>query len=206
MLETLVFDMGNVLVHFSHERMCTRIGALCGWSPSEARARLLDSGWQAALERGLKPPAQVHRELVAELGRPIDLAALRHAASDIFVLNTPIVPVLDQLKARGHRLVLLSNTSLWHFEFIRETFDVLDRFDDFVLSCDVRAMKPEPAIFEAVLAKLRCPPRHAFYTDDIAAYVAAGRTHGLQAELFTDVPALIRHLAARGVSLAPSPA
>jgi putative hydrolase of the HAD superfamily len=206
MLETLVFDMGNVLVHFSHEKMCAQIGALCGWSPPEARTRLLDSGWQAAFERGLKPPAQIHCELEAELGRPIDLAALRHAASDIFVLNTPIVPILDQLIARGHRLVLLSNTSLWHFEIIRKTFSVLERFDDFVLSCDVQAMKPEPAIFEAVVAKLQCPPRRAFYTEDLAAYVAAGRTHGLHAEIFTDVPALVRHLTARGVSLDPSPA
>ena len=61
------------------------------------------------------------------------------------------------------------------------------------------AIKPEPAIFEAALAAVRCRPAEAFYTDDIAAYVEAGRSHGLDAEVFTTATALRAHLAVRGI-------
>ena len=42
----------------------------------------------------------------------------------IFTPNESLRPVLNQLKSQGYRLVLLSNTTIWHFEFVRERFDV----------------------------------------------------------------------------------
>lgn len=201
MLATIVFDMGNVLVHFSHAKMCVQMAEVCGVTRGEMERQLIDSGLQWNFERGRLSPQQLHQQAEALFERTLDFEALRLAASDIFQLNAPIVPVLDALKARGHRLVLLSNTSIWHFEFIRERFDVLDRFDDYVLSYEAGAIKPEAPIFEATLAQLQCPPGEAFYTDDIPLYVETGRQYGLQAEVFTDVPQLLRHLQQRGVTL-----
>ncbi len=201
MLSTIVFDMGNVLVHFSHARMCAQIGEVCGCSQAEIERLLIDSGLQWNFERGLLSSIQMHARVQELMGRSIDPDALRLAASDIFQLNEPIVPVLDRLRELGLRLVLLSNTSVWHFEFIRDRFDVLQRFDDFVLSCEVGAIKPEPLIFNAALSKLQCPSASAFYTDDIPQYVAVGRSFGLQAEVFTDVPTLRRHLCDHGLAV-----
>lgn len=200
LLKTVVFDMGNVLVHFSHDRMCEQIGALCGRSGGDIQRLLIDSGLQWDFERGRMPPRELHRQIVELVGEPLDYDAVRLAASDIFWLNEPIVPVLDDLRRRGLRLVLLSNTSEWHFEFIWERFDVLQRLDAHVLSCRVGAIKPEPPMFEAILKEIACEPGEAFYTDDIARYVDVGRSYGLQAEVFTDVPTLRRHLAGRGVT------
>ena len=97
----------------------------------------------------------------------MDRNALIDASSDIFTLNEPIVPLLDELRRLGVRLVLLSNTHPWHVDFVRRRFDVLDRFDELVLSYAVGAVKPEPAVFEATVKALRCSPSEAFYTDDI---------------------------------------
>lgn len=199
MLQTIVFDMGNVLVHFCHRRMCRQIGEVCQSTQQEVERHLIDSGLQWNFERGLIAPDELHRRVEELFGRAVDFSALQHAASDIFTLNEPIVPVLDALKRQGFRLVLLSNTSVWHYEFIRERYDVLQRFDDTVLSYAVGAIKPEPPIFEAALNRLQCAPEHAFYTDDIPKYIAAGREYGLQAEVFTDVPALRQHLLQRGI-------
>lgn len=201
MLQTAVFDMGNVLLHFSHDRMCAQIGRLCGRTGPEIRGLLLDSGLQWNFERGLVAPEELHRQLESLVQRPVDFDALSHASSDIFQLNEPIVPVLDALQAAGLRLVLLSNTSVWHFEFIQQRFDVLQRFDAHVVSFRVGAVKPEAPIYEAALQAIACPPERAFYTDDIGQYVETGRRYGLQAEVFTDVPSLRRQLTERGVVL-----
>ena len=99
--------------------------------------------------------------------------------------------------------MLLSNTSAFHFEFIQRRWDVLQRFDEFVVSYRVGAIKPEPAIFEAALRAIRCAPQECFYTDDIPAYVEMARSYGLQAEVFTGADELVRQLAARRVQLGP---
>lgn len=200
MIETFFFDMGNVLVHFSHERMCRQMGEICGLSPVEMRQWLFDSGVQAEFEKGRITEKELHRRLERETQRSLDFDALVHAGSDIFERNAAIEPIVHSLKKQGHRLVLLSNTSLSHFRFVRERFDIIATFDECVVSFEVGAMKPERAIFEAALANAHCPPERCFYTDDIAEYIAAGRSHGMQAEVFTTVDALKGHLRDRGVT------
>ena len=200
-IRTFLFDMGNVLVHFSHERMCAQMGALCGRSGLEICALLFDTGLQGEFERGHVSEPEFHRRLEKAVGRPLEFEGLRQAGSDIFQLNSSIVGVLDALRGRGHRLVLLSNTSISHYEFVRERFDLLDRFDDFVLSFRVGALKPDAAIFAAALEAIHCDPAECFYTDDIPAYVEAGRRFGLRAEVFTDTIALLGQLRDLGIAL-----
>ncbi len=197
MIRTFLFDLGNVLLHFSHDRMCEQIGALCGRTGPDVRKLLIDSGLQWDFERGRVTDVEFCRGLGAAADFTFELEALKHAGSDIFVLNEPMLPILDALKARGHRLVLLSNTSIAHFEFVEREYGVLERFDDFVLSFRVGALKPDRAIFEAALKSIQCDPEECFYTDDIAAYVEAGREFGLQAEVFTDHNALLQQLRRR---------
>lgn len=201
MIETFFFDMGNVLVHFSHERMCRQMADVCGLTSAGVRQLLFDSGLQAEFEKGRITEQSLHARLEQQSQRKLDFDALVHAASDIFERNAAIEPVITSLKAQGRRLVLLSNTSLSHFRFVRERFDILAAFDAYIVSYEVGAMKPDGAIFEAALAEARCAASDCFYTDDIADYVAAGRRHGLQAEVYTSVEALKDQLRERGVAI-----
>ena len=200
-IRTVLFDMGNVLVHFCHDRMCDQIGALCGRSGPEVRNLLIDSGLQWEFERGQVSEEGFRARLEEATGSRLDLDEVRQAGSDIFTLNEPIVPLLDALRRRNHRLVLLSNTSISHFEFVSREFDVLSRFDDYVTSYGVGAVKPEPAIYEAAKQAINCAPEECFYTDDIPEYVHAAREHGFEAEVFIGVPQLKAHLQDRGVSI-----
>ncbi|MCX7422759.1 MAG: HAD family phosphatase [Planctomycetia bacterium] len=201
MIRTCLFDMGNVLVFFSHDRMCQQLGQLCGLTGPEMRHLLIDSGVQWDYERGRLNTVQFQDWFQTATGCQITLPELNRAGADIFWLNEPIVPVLDRLKELGIRLVLLSNTCQTHFDWIWKHFDVLQRFDAHVTSCAVRAVKPEPEIYHAVLDQIGCPVKECFYTDDISQYVEAGRSHGFSAEVFTDVPNLIQHLHERGIDI-----
>jgi HAD superfamily hydrolase (TIGR01509 family) len=201
MIETFLFDMGNVLVHFSHPRMCEQIAGVCGSTSDEIRHLLFDLQWQNEFERGELTESTFRERLENHFQRPIDQPALIHAASDIFTLNTPMVPILKSLRRQGKRLVLLSNTSISHIEFVRREYDILSHFDDMVLSYEVGAMKPQPAIFESALSKILCPPERCFYTDDIPPYIEAARQHGLQAEVFTTAESLVAQLTNRGISI-----
>jgi HAD superfamily hydrolase (TIGR01509 family) len=201
-IRTLLIDLGNVLVFFSHERMCAQIADVCGASLADLEQILLDEHLQRRFERGEVSEDEFRAALEAKFGRSLDPAALKRAAADIFTLNEPMVPLLDRWKREGYRLVLLSNTCVTHYEWVREQFDLLDRFDHCVLSYQVGAVKPEDAIFEKALAAIDCPPDECFYTDDIADYVARGRAFGLRAEVFRDVPTLTAQLEQLGVKCA----
>ncbi len=199
MIRTCLFDMGNVLLHFSHDRMCQQMGQLCGKTGDDLRRLLLDSGVQWEFERGLMSAEEFHRHFQELVGTMVDFNALIVAASDIFELNRPMTGILEALRKQNLRLVLFSNTSIWHYEFIRRRFEILDFFDQHVLSYEVNAIKPEPEMYHAGLRAIRCAPQECFYTDDIPRYVESGRKHGFDAEVFTDSDRLIRQLAARGV-------
>ena len=199
MIQTFLFDMGNVLVSFCHDRMCRQMGTLCGLTGPEVRQRLIDTGLQWEFERGQVTPDEFHHRFEEAVATKVDQRELARASADIFTPNVSLQPVLAELKSRGHRLVLLSNTTIWHFEFVRDRFDVLTPFDDFVLSCHAGAMKPDAPIYEAALRVIHCDPADCFYTDDIPDYIAAARKYGLDAEVFTDTPALIRQLENRGI-------
>lgn len=201
MIRTFLFDMGNVLAFFSHDKMCEQMGHLCGRSSGEIQTLLIESGMQWEYERGNLTPAQFHARFEQAVGQVVDTEELIVAGSDIFDLNTSILPVLDSLKTSGFRLVLLSNTCVSHFEYIWNQYDVLQRFDDYVTSYEAGAIKPEPGIFEYALKKIQCAPEEAFYTDDIPDYIMEARKLKIQAEVFTDTATLINQLTARGIQI-----
>gem|GEM_PF-6978869 len=106
----------------------------------------------------------------------------------------PIVPLLQQLHDAGLRLVLLSNTSITHIEFIERNFHVLKYMHQRVTSFSVGAMKPDHRIFKAALEAAQCPPEECFYTDDIEAYTSEARKLGIQSHTFTTVDLLTDRL------------
>jgi putative hydrolase of the HAD superfamily len=200
-IRTVLLDLGNVLVNFCHQRMCRQIAALVDAHPAAVHAAIFDKGLLPPLERGHVGPEEFQRRLEAELSLRFPPDTLSRAASDIFEVNSAMRPLLDQLRHQGYRLVLLSNTSTAHYEWLREHCDVFAPFHSLVLSFHAGAIKPERAIFERALEEIHCDPDECFYTDDIPAYVEAGRRMGLQAEVFTDAASFRRQLQSRGVSI-----
>ncbi len=185
-IKTCLFDMGNVLVHFSHERMCQNVANICNVSTTAATDLLITTGLQFQLERGEISENEFHQKVESHLATTVGFEDLMHACADIFWLNESIVPLLDELKRLGIRLVLLSNTSHNHLKFIEKNFDVLSRFDDLTTSFDVGALKPDSAIYRDALVRGACPAENCFYTDDIEAYVTVARQHGIHAFTYTD--------------------
>ncbi|MBX6351378.1 MAG: HAD-IA family hydrolase [Clostridia bacterium] len=105
-----------------------------------------------------------YAETVADLlpGRPADArerTVLRAAtrpwaeAGANWRLYDDVVPFLTQLRARGLKLALVSNWGATGHRVVRE-LGLDERVDAVVLSEDVRAAKPDPAIFEAALRSL----------------------------------------------------
>ena len=189
-IRTCFFDMGNVLVFFSHERMVRNVAALAGWSEIRSRTFLIDEGRQWKLERGEMSEDRFHAEFCESVGKTVDQTELLDATADIFELNSSIIPVLQSLRAAGLRLVLLSNTSHAHIRFIERRWTVLQLLHDRVTSYEVGAMKPDDRIFLAALAKAECPSHECFYTDDMAPFIEKAASFGILGHQFTSTESL----------------
>ena len=100
---------------------------------------------------------------------------------------------------RRYRLVLLSNTNGIHFPMVQERYPILRHFDEYVLSHEVRALKPSPKIYEAAVRAAQCRPEECFFTDDIASYVEGARQYGIDAVQFQSADQIERELKRRGV-------
>lgn len=201
-IKTILFDLGNVLMKFSHERMCQQIAAAFQVESEQVNELIFGSDLHLRFENGTISEEQFHEHLESKLGSRCSLEDLKRATGDIFVPDAEMQNVVDQLSKQGFRLVLLSNTCVTHFDWIQSQFDLFKQFDDFVLSYEVGASKPDAAIFEAALQKIQCAPEECFYTDDISAYVEVGRQHGFNAEVFTNAEQYKLDLRKYGVALA----
>ncbi len=197
MIQACLFDMGNVLVKFSHAQMLQQMAVVCDCESELLREWLFESGRLLDYERGVISDDELHLQIEGLFGKSIDQQKLRWAASDIFSVNEQIIPLLDELRKKEMPLVLLSNTSRIHFEHIRDQFSILDYFDSFVLSYEVGMIKPEPEIFELAARKAKVSPENCFFTDDILENIIAAREAGLQAEQFHNATQLSRFLKQR---------
>jgi len=200
MHKAVIFDLGKVLIHFDFKRGYRALEGLCPYSASEIPRRVGQTDLVQRFETGLVEP----QEFVEQFSRILDL----HLDYDHFceiwscIFTDVLIPesTLEALAAR-YRLLLLSNTNALHFAMIRETYGrLLRHFHSLILSYEVRAMKPQPEIFQAALSQAGCPPCECFYTDDIGAYVEAARQIGIDAVQFESRAQIEREMRGRGIT------
>src|SRR6187551_1369246 len=103
-IQFLYFDMGNVLLHFSHEKMAAQMAQVAGTNPALVRKILFEEGLEWAYERGELSREQFHGRFCEAVGVRADTAALERAGNEIFELNAPILGIVGRLAAAGYRL------------------------------------------------------------------------------------------------------
>ncbi len=196
-------DLGNVIVSFDRDRGLRQMVEVCGAEPTLVRAAGLNAEMHLRLERGEIVWPEYHEWFSRQTGTSSDPDALARAASDIFTLNIAMLPVIAGLERAGCPLGILSNTCGPHWEFLQACrYAILPgNFSHVVLSHEVGAVKPEPAIFAAAAAKVGVAADRIFFTDDIPAHVESARDAGWQAEVFTSAANLIDDLDRRGLKL-----
>jgi putative hydrolase of the HAD superfamily len=97
--------------------------------------------------------------------------------------NLRSLDAIDRLKGRGMRLAILSNAPVEVAEGI-EAARWLAPFTEKFFSCRLRAVKPEPAAYQAVVDALGAMPEDIVFVDDRPPNVSAAAALGLRAELF----------------------
>lgn len=198
MHKALIFDLGKVLIPFDFRLGYQALQRHCPYPETEIRRRIAATGLVEPLEKGLIEP----RDFVAQFSQALDLKIEYRQFCELWscIFHGQLIPdaVIESLASR-YRLLLLSNTNQIHFESIRRDYPMIRHFHHLVLSFEVHAMKPEPAIYRTAIERAGCRPEQCFYTDDIADFVEAARREGIDGVQFESPRQLEEEMKTRGI-------
>jgi len=131
------------------------------------------------LERGELAVEDFEHLLSAALARegsPVEAQGLvGRMFADLAIYEDSMTSLVTRARAAGIRTALLSNS--WGNEYDRS--DWHEMFDTVVISGEVGMRKPEPAIFELVLARIGLPADECVFVDDMAHNISAAEQAGL---------------------------
>ena len=91
---------------------------------------------------------------------------------------SPTEALIQDLKAAGYNLYVLSNMASEFIEFLRRK-PVYANFDGDVVSCEVGVIKPQPEIYDLLLSKFALEPEQTMFIDDRAENVIAAAKKGI---------------------------
>ncbi len=205
--EFVYFDLGNVLVNFSHRRAAEQMGQVAGIDPEQVWQVVFEGDLQHDLETGQIDSREFCRRFAQSTQSEFDPLELVQAASDIFWVNQPIVPLVRRLAATPVRMGILSNTCDAHWRHVCTRFPwVTELFPLAVLSYEVGAMKPFAEIYRAAIERANVAPDRILFVDDRPENIQGARAAGLDAHLFTTATDFHHLLNQRGLETsAPQP-
>lgn len=185
------FDIGQVLVRYDAKQAARSMARLLGRHPVKVAKYLWGSDVVDRIERGTLQPEEIYGMFRSELGFAGDFDAFKRLWSGFFRLNPDVSRLFERLKARQHKVYLLSNTNALHWDFIRNRFGFAKKVDGVVLSYELKERKPEPAIYLSALRLAQAQPERCIFIDDRRENVVAAARLGFSAIHFK-TPAKLR--------------
>lgn len=200
MIKNILFDMGNVLIHFDRKVFLDRLDVTEKEKNLLLREVFLSVEW-VQMDRGTLTEPEAEKRMCQRL--PAHLHGAVHRL--VSQWDEPMLPIagmaelVKELKDRGYGIYLLSNASLrqhayWHkipgWQF----------FDGTVISADENIMKPHEDYYRTALERFSLKAEECFFIDDVPANIEGALYCGISGTVFhKDVSLLRSQLRAAGV-------
>ena len=194
-----VFDIGGVLLDWDPRYLYRKL-----FDDETAMETFLSTvctpAWNRRLDGGMTFDQGVD-ELVARFPDQADMiTAYRDRWEEMIpAALDDTVALFEELADAGHTLYAITNFAAETFLKARAMFPFLNRFDDIVVSGEVRALKPEPDIYRTLLDRNGLIAGDCLFIDDVQENVDGALAVGMQAVQFTDAGALRAELGRHGM-------
>ena len=196
--DTLLLDLGNVLVPFDFARGARAFAALTGLDPFELKSSMTGPTLLDICAGRLHPHA-FFDQLARTSKCDLDRQAAARAWCDIFSPDAEMIALADALAAR-HPTFLWSNIDPLHRAFLWPQLPCLERFRGLHLSYELGAAKPERAFYERALERGAIDPDRAVFVDDVQANLDAAAAFGIATVRHRSAESTRQALAALGFS------
>ena len=186
MIKAIIFDLGKVLIGGNwksvHEKIARKLEI-----PFDKVIPIIQiprDKWS----RGEITEKEFWQELEKKTGKKLPAGFKKDLWFNDYVKkrknNKRTWKIASELKKRGFRLAILSNTTSPHvrankkigrFKKLREL-----GFKIFILSCEVGCRKPEPQIFKITIKRLKLPAQECVFIDDRLENIKTAKKMGIQ--------------------------
>lgn len=193
-IKAIVFDLGNVLIPFDYNIIINRLDLI-----EEGLGKRFYNLYQVnyhlhrAYEKFAISTEEFIKEMLEFTEHKIDSETFCKIYSEIFTINENLTALLPILK-KNYKLVLLSNTNYIHQKYGYEHYKFFEHFDKLILSHEVKAVKPEPEIYNEVMAYTGFKPEEHIFIDDVQEYIDGAKSVGWNAIRFISNSQLEREL------------
>ncbi len=201
MIRVVTFDLGNVLFAFDPLRAARGLLNLTGLrkSPLEIVRFFQESSVERAYTEGRVSTEEFVEHVKEHLGITTDLTHFKRYYCEIFTVNHGTFALAEEVKARGFKRFVLSNTNELHYDYLCEFEPVLTTFEHAVLSYKEHCQKPQLEIYERLIKSARCEPQEIFFTDDLVENLVAAEKLGIKTYHFKSEKGLRAELIKRKV-------
>lgn len=201
MPDVLVFDIGNVLIHWDPDHLYAKLIPDAA-ERAEFYHNVLPPEWNLEQDRG-RPWAEAEAERIALFPDKADLIrAWRARWHETVPHALPAnAAVLSDARQAGIPCYAITNFAADTFLEAQERFAFLKSFDGIVVSAHERLLKPDPAIFEVFLSRYDQRAENCLFIDDSARNIATARDMGFATVHVTPGTDLRREVAAHGFAV-----
>ncbi|MBQ0069215.1 MAG: HAD family phosphatase [Bacteroidales bacterium] len=185
-IKNIVFDLGGIIFEIDKNRAIEHFKEV-GFADAKS---YLDAFTQVGifgqLEAGQITAEEFRSELSKLAGKEMTLEDCYHGWTGYYKqMHQYILDAVLDLRARGYRVSLLSNTNPYMMQWARSNdFDgnghpVDYYFDKLYLSYECKVMKPDARIFEMMLEGENAKPEETIFIDDSPHNVKAAAELGI---------------------------
>ncbi len=179
----IIFDLGKVLVDFDYSIAAQKVAARSTLSPENLHAFLGSSPLLVQYESGQLTRQQFYEAIRSAIGFQGSLGEFGSYFADIFTEMPAMIALHAELRQRGFKTYIFSNTNDLAIEHIRQKFPFFAEFDGYLFSYEVGGIKPHSEIYAAMESMTGKCGADLIYIDDRLENIEAGQARGWRAIL-----------------------
>ena len=200
MIKTVIFDIGNVLADFAWEPFYRSFGFEEEVFMKLAKATVKSPEWNE-FDRGAWSTEEIIEAFIAndpDVEKEIRLVFQN--LKGIVTKRDYAIQWIKHLKAEGLQVLYLSNFAEITKEHCKDALDFMPYTDGGIMSYEVKLVKPDAAIYEALIEKYDLKPQECVFVDDTYPNIEAAVKLGFHAVHAVSHAAALEGLADLGVT------
>ena len=186
--EAIIFDFGGVLINVDYYATIEAFKDLGIPYFEELYAKAQQSKVFDQFETGQISSQRFINELLNYLPAGTSPNAIVNAWNAMIMeVPSESIELLEELKSKGKRLFLLSNTNELHIPVAYKAWGKVsakaphELFDKIYLSHEIHQRKPNPEAFELVIRDQKLDPANTLFIDDSVQHIEGALKVGLEA-------------------------
>ncbi len=171
--KNIIFDLGNVLLEWNPKKFLQELEL-----PSHFMDVFHSLLW-ATHDGGLLTRAEVVEKLPSHYDKELFASCVNKIAP--FLTPIPeMIETVHEVRRKGYKTYILSNMPQEMHEELRRLHDFFDHFDGQVYSYEVKAIKPQPQIYQALINNYHLKEHESFFIDDYEMNIRAAKDLGIE--------------------------